>query len=182
MTDLSHFSASEFELLVSLPYRAGIFVSFADDLDGEDDDAQELKMLETTLKAIAALHNDKPFLAHIFKETLRLKSEWSRWETKAFNISDDARSAISLLKSKAGEGAAKQYRAALMEIATTVAQAYGEFGQFDDAEKNAGLFGSLVAKVVGGFSGLGDDDKNHPMNVSASEESALSELSAALKV
>jgi hypothetical protein len=182
MTDLSQFSASEFELLVSLPHRAGIFISFADDLDGEDDDERELKMLETTLKAIAGLHKDKPLLAAIFKETLRLKSEWARWETKAFNISDDARAAISLLKSKAGEGAAKQYRAALMEVATTVAQAYGEFGQFDDADKNAGGFSALVSKVVSGFSGLGTEDKNHPMNVSASEESALSELSAALKV
>jgi hypothetical protein len=182
MTDLSQFSATEFELLVSLPYRAGIFVSYADDIDGESDDENEMAMLEATLKAIAVLHADYPLMKDIFKETLRLKSEWPRWQTKAFNISGDSQMVISLLKSKGGDLLAKQYRSALMEIATTVAQAYGEFGQFDDAAKDPSLFGGLVAKVVSSFSSLSADDKNHPMNVSASEESALSELSAALKV
>ena len=182
MTDLSQFSATEFELLVSLPYRAGIFVSYADDIDGDSDDENEMAMLVAALNAIGVLHAGNPFLSKLFKETLRLKSEWPLWQTKAFNISGDAQMAISLLKSKGGETLAKQYRGALMEIATTVAQAYGEFGQFDDVAKDPGLFGGLVAKVVSGFSSLSTEDKNHPMNVSASEESALSELSAALKV
>jgi hypothetical protein len=181
MTDLSQFSASESELLISLPYRVGIFISNADDVEGESDDKHEMQMLEETLKAISKLAR-APLVAQIFKETLRLKFEWKRWYEKSFDVSADARSAISLLISKADEDTAKAYRAALMEVASTVAQAAGEFEQFDEIEEGGGLFSGLVSKIVSGFSNLSDDDLNHPMNVSASEDGALSTLSAALKI
>lgn len=182
MADLSQLSGSEMELLVSLPYRAGMFVSYADDVDGESDDEIEMAMLEASLKAVADMYAGDPVLSGIFKQALLLKSEWPKWQTKVFLIAEDAQAAIMLLKSKAGEGVAKSYRAALMEIATTVAQAAGEFDQFDDVAEAKKGFGALVGKIVGGFSGLSKDDQNHPANISASEQGALFELSEALKV
>ena len=61
MTTLSDFSASELELLVSLPYKVGVYVSHADDEDGEVDDEREMAALESCIKAIASLREDKPF-------------------------------------------------------------------------------------------------------------------------
>jgi len=182
MTSLSDFSADEQELLVSLPYKVGVYVSHADDADGELDDEREMVALETCIKAIATLHEDKPFTADVMRQTLAMKNEWTRWVDQSFRVSDDARKAAALLQSKASEAEAKNYRAALMEIGATVAGAYGEFGEFDDDDTSGGVFGALVGKITGGLSKLTADDVNHPMNVSASEDSALAELSDALKI
>ena len=38
MTILSHYSPEEIEQIVSLPYRAGMNVSYAEDEDGERDE------------------------------------------------------------------------------------------------------------------------------------------------
>ncbi len=180
MTTLSDFSASELELLVSLPYKVGVYVSHADDEDGEVDDEREMAALESCIKAIASLREDKPFASETMNQALNMKSEWPRWAAQSFNVPDEAAQAKALLASRASESETKNYCAALMEIATTVAQAYGEFGEFDD-EESGGLFGSIVGKITSSLSALSSEDANHPMNVSAAEDTAISALRNALK-
>lgn len=182
MTSLAHFSASEAELLISLPYRAGLLVSHADDEDGEIDDRREMAALAACLKAAADLRKDSPFTAEVMKETLRLRFEWPRWAEKALNVYDDSALAVSLLKSKAGESTARAYGAGVMEVATAVARAYGEFSTFGEEEEENGVLGALFSKILEGFASLSPDDEGHPMNVSASEGGVLSRLSAALKI
>lgn len=182
MSFLSQLSAAEYELVVSLPYRAGVYVSYADDVDGEGDDAREAGALEAALRAVSDMQKNSGIACEIFIETIRMKSEWSRWQGKAFIIEDDARAAVALVKGRAGIDAARAYGAAIMEVAAAVARAYGEFGQFDEIEKNPGLLKGLVARVASGFSGLTQDDRDHPMNISASEQGALSTLAEALRV
>ena len=53
MSALSNFSEDEIELLASVPYKAGAWISHADDEEGEDDDERELKALESIIKEIA---------------------------------------------------------------------------------------------------------------------------------
>lgn len=175
MTDLSVFSKTEIELLVSLPYKAGAWIAAAEDEEGDHDDEREAKALHGCIKAIAGLHADKPLLKAIAAQTLMLRSEWPRWTDQCFNVPEDAAAAMSLLKSKAGAADLKNYRGMIMEISTAVAQAHGEFGDWDD--DGAGFF----ARIAETFKSLSPDDKNHPMNVSAAEETALSELAAVLK-
>ncbi len=181
MTHLSSFSAEESELLVSLPYKVGMWMSYADDEDGERDDEKEMAALEHCIKAIAGLYEDQPFVKEVAAQTLRLRSEWARWETQAFHVPAEAEKAVSLLKSKATSDELKNYGSALIEVATIVAQAYGEFSSFDEAEPESTGFGALVGKIVSGFSELSKDDDDHPMNISASEDSAIAQLAQILK-
>ena len=182
MTSLSDFSGSELELIASLPYKVGVFVSHADDADGETDDEKEMAALEACIKAIAGLHDDQPFTAEVLGQTLSMKTEWPRWAAQSFNVPDAAREGAVLLQGRASESEFKNYCAALMEIASTVAQAYGEFGEFDDDDSSGGVFSGLVSKIAGGLSSLSADDDNHPMNVSAAEDTAINVLRDALKV
>lgn len=175
MTDLSVFSMAESELLVSLPYKVGVWVGYAEDEEGEADDERESKALQACIKEIASLHDDVPFIKALVAQTLRLRSEWPRWQTQSFHVTDDAAKAMSLLKSKATAAELKAYRAMLMEIATSVAQAHGEFGQWDEADE--GFF----ARIAGKLKSLSQDSDDHPMNISAAEETAISELAAVLK-
>jgi len=182
MASLSDFSASELELLVSLPYKVGVFVSHADDEDGELDDDKEMGALEACIKAIAALHADKPLTADIMRQSLSMRMDWPRWAAQSFHVPDEARRAMALMQAKASETEQKNYASALIEIATTVAQAYGEFGEFDDDDTSGSVFGGLVSKISGALSSLTSDDAAHPMNVSAAEDTALEALRGALKL
>lgn len=181
MTHISEFSAEEVECLISLPYKVGLYISYADDEHDEDDDDKEKDALEASIKAVAGLYEEKPFIQSVAEQTLALKSEWPRWATGAFQVEAEAQKAVSLLSSKASKDELKAYRTMLVEIATTVAQAHGEFNSFDAEEQKSG-FGALVGKIVSGFSGIDKDDDNHPMNVSAAEDSAIETLKQALRV
>lgn len=179
MTALSIFTDEEQELIISLPYRAGLWVSYAEDEDGEEDDEKEMAALESALTEIAGLHADNEFMRDVMQATLARKDQWPSWSQGVFQTPNLAQQAIAILKQKATAGDAKNYRATVMEIATAVAQAYGEFGE--EEEPDSGFFGGVMARIAGGFSGLSHDDEGHPMNVSAAEDSAISRLSAALK-
>ena len=180
MTHLSEFSGEEAELLMALPYKVGMFVSHADDEDGEADDDKEMQALEESIKAVANLYEPESFIRSIIDQTLALKSEWPRWGAQSFHATSDAEKAVSLLNGKASEDDIKQFKTILVEIATTVAQAHGEFNSFDEDEQKSG-FGALVGKIVSGFADLSKEDDNHPMNVSVAEESAIEDLKQALR-
>ncbi len=182
MSELSIFSEDEVTLLVSLPYKVGVWVSHADDEDGEADDEREMKALAMCLKAVAKEYDGPGLVDDIARETLKREPFWLEWTDQAYNILPDCEKALALLKEKAGLQEAKNFKSALLEIGSTVAQAYGEFNSFDEIPEDEGFFGGIVNKVVGGFSGLSKDDANHPMNISASEDSAISQLAAALKI
>ena len=181
MSSLADFSDDERALLVCLPYKVGVFVSYADDESGERDDEREMDRLEECIMAIAGLHVSKPFTAEIMRETVEMRDKWPQWAAQSWHVPDEAARAVKLLQARASETELKNYSAALMEIATTVAQAYGEFGEFDDPDEGGGIFGSILTKVTKNLSVLTQDDDAHPMNISAAEDTALSRLRAALK-
>ncbi len=177
MATLENFSPEDKELLVSLPYKVGIYISYAEDAEGETDDQREMKALRHCIAGIAKLHEDDALIQEIMKQCLGSKDNWDRWADESFHAPAAASQTIAALKTKAPENTVKKYRAAILEVAGTVARAYGEFGEFDEDEAE-GFFG----KIIGSFAGLAHDDKGHPMNVSAAEDSAMSKLAAALKI
>jgi hypothetical protein len=175
MTRLSDFSPDEIELIASLPYRVGMWISHADDMDGEGDDEKEAKVLSGCLRQFAKMHDDKSLLSEVMTESLRREDKWAEWADQSFTVLNDIKKVIPLLRDKASTEEIKDLKRSLMEIGTAVASAFGEFGMFDE-EKTEGLF----AKIISKFSALGGDDAGHPMNVSAAEDSALENLRAVL--
>jgi hypothetical protein len=176
MTALSEFTDEQVSLLISLPYKVGVWISYTDDAEGEDDDEREMKALRSCLRAVAKLHEGNGLISEIMTRCLQSQDEWSVWADDSFHVPADAFRAMEAIKGRAPAKTIKAFRAVMMEIATAVAQAYGEFGEFED--EGEGFFG----KIIGAFAKLGYDDKNHPMNVSAAEDSALSQLAEALKI
>jgi hypothetical protein len=174
MTSLNDFTKDEAELIVSLPYKAGMWVSHSEDQDGEKDDTHENKALSACLRHFAKMGEGKPFFAQVIKETLRREDQWAEWADQSFTLIQDIQKAVPILRGKASVDEIKLFKRSLMEIGTAVAQASDEFG---DDNGDEGFFG----KILGKFSGLTDTDAGHPMNVSASEDSALEKLRAALK-
>lgn len=174
MSQLSVLSPEDAELIVSLPYRVGISISHTEDEEGEADDEQEMEALEACIKQIAKLHEQSPFVSEVAAQVLKSKDKWGKWSQATFNIAPECERAARILKPVLSAQEFKSYKKMLLEVASAVAQAYGEFGM---APEKKGFFGRVMEKVVGSFA---NDDKNHPMNVSAAEDSVLTAIRAAL--
>ncbi len=179
MTNLSYFSDEDVELIVSLPYRVGMHVSYADDEEGEQDDEREMQALEACIKEVAKSYDDSELVKEIAARILASKDKWSSWSQGVFNIEPSCEKAIISIKAVASAEDVKNYIKMVLEIASSVAQAYGEFGEEQEPEK--GFFGKAMSKIAKGFAGMSEDDAAHPMNISAAEDSAISSIAAALK-
>lgn len=177
MTSLNDFSDEERTLLISLPYKVGVWVSHSDDAEGEQDDELEMESLEKIIAEVSKHHEDMPFVHQIARGTLSAREHWPIWANNSFHVLDECAKAIALLNARVEERAVNNYRKTLLEIAHTVAEAWGEFGGGLEEEPEGG-FGALVGKISGLFSK--DDDTNHAMNISAAEDSSIAQLAAVL--
>lgn len=175
MTALSDFPETEVELVVSLPYRVGLHVSYADDEEGEQDDELEMAALEACLKAVAEKNDG--LVKEIALKSLSMQDKWPSWGNGVFNIEPLCKQASESVARVSSKDETKAYVKMVLEVASAVAQAYGEFGE--EQEEPQGFFGKAMSRIVGGFGG--SDDAAHPMNISAAEDSAISRISSALK-
>ena len=177
MTQLSDFSSDDAELILSLPVRVGMHVSYAEDEEGEQDDEREMQALEACIREIAKVRAEDPgVVQEIADATLNSRDRWDEWSQGVFNIEPQCEKAVLAMQSVANGRETKDYVKMVVEVATAVAQAYGEFGE--SHEEPEGFFGKAMAKIVGGFS---EDEDSHPMNVSAAEDTAIASITTALK-
>ncbi len=184
MPELSSLSEDDALKIISLPYKAGMLVSHADDIEGEADDEKEMRALERGVPLLAAQHESSALVQSVASEIMRMKEAWPSWEDSCFHITAQAPDVIKMVQSTFGEAEAKHYRAFTLELGKLVAQAASELEGFDDIEeeKKEGFFGGLIGKITGGYAEMGQNDAGHPANISPSEKGTLSELAAALKI
>lgn len=172
MSALSELQPEEQELVISLPYRAGVWISNTDDAEGDDDDEKELKTLETIIKAYAKKVENYPFISEVMQATLSNQQRWDSWAADSFDIIPDCEKAVTLLKSNINKQALKNYRMVLYKVASEVAGAADEFDA--DGTDEDGLVGKLKGLLVKSKKQEGF------MNISPAEDAALQRLKEAL--
>lgn len=177
MSQLDSLTVEDQELIISLPYRVGIWLSHADDEGGEGDDEQEMATLENILDKIAQTHRKSAFVRDVIGRTVAARDKWPEWEGRVFTIEDDAKKAMSRLVGTLDEKDWKTYRGMLVHIGRSVAESYGEFGEEEDDEDD-GFFGRILGNLKS--KDANDEDVAH-MNISPSEEAALKTLADALR-
>ncbi len=174
MTALSDFTLEQAELIVRLPYRVGLNVSYAEDEQGERDDRLEMQALEACIREISK--TQEGLAKEVATEILNSREDWLSWSDGVFNLGPSCEEAVLAIKSKASQDEARAYVKMVLDIASSVAQAYGEFGEGDELKE--GFFGKLMAGIVARVTA--GSDVHHPMNISAAEDSAISSIAAAL--
>ncbi len=177
MSSLKEMQAEDRGLLIGLPYRVGVWMSHSDDEEGEADDVREMKALEHIIKSIASVHEESSFVQEVAAETLNKKDQWEIWANHSFDILADCEKAIEVLKKTVNVNDLKDYRKTLVNIAETVAAAYGEFGM--GAGDDEGVLGGFLNKVVGKLKG--EEQEDSFMNISPAEGDALDRLKMALR-
>lgn len=168
---LSTLNDDERKLVVSIPYRVGIWVSYADDEGGENDDQNETKALGKVFKDISRSKNLPPFIADVLDEIESAQDRWPEWEAAASDTLGDCTRVLVLLESRASAADNSNYKKLLKKIAYRVAGAHGEFGE---AEASGGIFARLLKKLKP--SAQAEDF----MNISPAEEEALQNLARTL--
>lgn len=177
MTQITEFSGQDVDIVAGLLVQASMNVSYAEDEDGERDDELETAALEASLREVIKSEARPEIIRQIAKAALDGKGKWEIWSQGVFNIEPLCVNAMRTFKAKATEVESKEYARVVVDVATAVAEAYGEFGVED--ELPTGALSAAMKKIFGRFGKK--DEANHPMNVSPAEESCLETISKALK-
>ena len=181
MSELTRFLPADQDLLVSLFYRVGHWMSHADDSDlGEDSEQAEEAQMFKVLNKLAHSKNTGALCSEIAAEALRQKGSWARWASQIDNVIPDVARAKTLIKGQANNQEFVAFGKSLVTIATAVARAYRETDDAEDTEEK-GFFAWLSEKKDHVVLALSDSEAHKDLNISPAEDSALTELVMTLK-
>ncbi len=175
MSELSRFPPADQDILVSVFYRIGLWMSGIDDTDiGDHSENIENELMLRTLGTIASSRVFGALAADIAFEALRQKGSWEHWANTSDSAVSDIPQVKSILEAQATGEESILYGNALMAIATSVARAYREA---DDAEGlNQSLWGRIHEKKEHFVLRLLDRDSYTDLNISPAEDTALQQL------
>lgn len=128
MSVLDQFSEEDRLLLISLPYRVGLWISQSDVSGGDESDEQELQTLSNLLSGMAEGVFGSETVQHVISETIARRDLWGEWDARMDTVLGDCRRGIELLQPCVDEKEVKAFKRHLFEIGEAVALAYREYG------------------------------------------------------
>ncbi len=129
MNFLDGLSENDRTLLVSLPYRVGLFVSQSDQSGGDDSDEIEQAALRNIITAYSQEVFGSETVQYVISETVRRHSEWEKWAGKLDEIEGDCHKAIDILSATVDEKEVNAYKNHIIQIGESVALAFREYGK-----------------------------------------------------
>lgn len=173
------FSQEDEATLVSLPYRVGLYVSFADTTGGFEAQEAELQSLSNILREFAEDFCKSEFSQKVLMETLRVRGLWPSWSQNIGAAPEECRRIIDLLEIHFDNRALRAFKEVLVEIALAVAMAFREGGA-EHAKKELRLsgFGEILRNVID-LVRMNANSAPH-MNISKNEQIALERLCKAM--
>lgn len=179
MPYFSDFNREELSLILSIPYRAGVYLSHADDVAGCDrDDAKEQAVLEKTMKALHAKVDGKTLAAGILDDILSHKDHWPVWGAEADSVLQDVPRAVRLIHDRLPDSELTLYKKCVFQVAKAVAMAANEKAGVQDSFSDV-PGGRLILKLRDWMETR--KVETMPQNISPAEKAALQKLQAALK-
>lgn len=180
MTTLSAFTPEDQDLLVKVPCLVGLWVSHADDNEGDQDDQVEYAQLKAIITKLAKRHTDD----ELVDDTLRALQ--STFDNRDFHFDVDqiqtqVVAAVRIIATTASMTEAKAYASALLSIGTAVARAASEEAGYEGANDTDDSFISRVTAQAGALWSKVVATVNTEMNISPAEDSVLNDLSQTLR-
>ncbi|MEM9469151.1 MAG: hypothetical protein AAF988_03225 [Pseudomonadota bacterium] len=182
MSFFKKLTPEETDLIVSLPYRVGHWISHIDDLEKtKRDDKWEAQAMDQAIRKIARQNTPNSLPRVIMSEVDSNRHQWQGWAAKDDKQNDDAvlfsdiGLALDLVRLKISPKALKPYKQILWYMALVVAQAFGEDDDPDQEMHIDHFFADMKRRFFGTKLG------QQPENMSNDEKAALKKLKAALK-
>lgn len=128
MNFLDQLTQEQRRLLVSLPYRAGLYVSQSDQSGGDESDDAEMAALSNIITAYSQEVFGAETVQYVISETVSRKDEWESWSHNLDSISSECHQAIDILSGAVDEKEVNAFKNHLIEIGESVALAFREYG------------------------------------------------------
>ncbi len=182
MSFLEDLTLDQREMIVSLPYRAGLWVSYSDETGGGEADEREAQVLSNIIHAYAEDVFGAEVLQYIISETLLRKEEWKKWSQNISSVPKECAQALHILHEHLDEKDISAFKIQILEIGEAVALAFREEVPLESFADKFKLYKSYAA-----FSLKNMRDKRRRksfdefLRISPSEREALSVLARALE-
>lgn len=180
MAFLEQFSEDERELIVSLPYRAGLWLSVSDDDGGTEADYEELHALEDIIERKAAGATYSAVVREVMLQAMDWQGRWKDWSEKLGTVEQDCAAATKLLATKLSEQDVEHYRKAVLSVAREVAEAFREVDLDASFTFKLSLKMHLMFDRFMALFGKGQEVARM-VNISDDEKRALEKLEVALR-
>ncbi len=180
MSVLDKLSADQKTLIVSLPYRVGLWVSQSDDTGGDEASEKEHTALSNILDGFSQQVFGSELLQYIMNETVTRKHEWPQWEQRLDDVPKDSMAALDVLRDYVDGKEVNAYVIRLMEIGEAVAMAFSEYEDSSLGEKFSIYSSYILYRLKARFKKQPSKSFDQFLNVSASERKALNALARSL--
>lgn len=171
------------ELVVSLPFRVGLFVSESDQTGGDESAEAERKALENIVTFYVEDTVKGEFAHEVMIHTLNHKDKWAEWSQNIDKVPEECLHLTYKMKDMIESKEILAYKQNLVEIAIVIAQAYCEFGENSSAMTKLEVYASVFLKKMQGLFGGGNSSANQiDLNISADERAAIQLLARNLGI
>lgn len=181
MAFLEQFSKAERDVLVMLPYRAGLWISSSDHTGGRQSYEAEENALAETINGLVHGMFESAFVHEIMAETFLRKDEWRGWGMDIPGIPAECKQAVMMIQGRLPQRDVDAYKRILMQIGVEVATAFREYHSHEPfSYRIFRWIGTAIDRVLGAVQGdrQGSEDL---LNISYEEDRALNDLSIALR-
>lgn len=180
MDVLDRLTEEQRTLVVSLPYRVGLWVSHADQSGGADAEEKERTALHNILDGFAHQVFGSELLQYIMNGTVTRKGEWPAWGEDLEAVPVECERALDVLRVYVDEKDINAYVTRLMEIAEAVALAFREYERLSMKDQLVIYSSYLFMKVKARFQKNAVTSYDQYLSISVRERKALGQLSHAL--
>ncbi len=166
MVELDKFPTETYQLLVTLPYRVGLYVSMSDQSGGSTSEEKELQALENIVTFYVEDTLKSEFAQSVMLVTLQNKVNWPNWNTDIGNVPEECKYILGYLEDRLEARDLLAFKNNLLEIAVTVAMAYRESSTTSFADRIKSFFSPQKSA----------NSNNQALNISKAEKTALNTL------
>lgn len=180
MAFLEKFSEDDRMLIITLPYRVGLWVSAQDETGGiQSNFAEKIAMHEIIEKKSMQETGmfGSAFVHEVMSDLYMRRAEWATWEIKEQTLLDDTMQMIKLISGTLSPKDAQEYAQSALRIGRHVALAYREFDhKASFGEYMGARFRIAIDKVISLFTKQ-QYESDKLLNISIEEDRALTQLS-----
>lgn len=116
------------DLLVSLPYRVGLYISQSDDSGGNESDEAEMVALDSIVTAYSQEIFGAETVQYVIGETVQRKAEWPKWSKNLDQVETECHKAVDIISNIVEDKEVRAFKRHLIEIGESVALAFREYG------------------------------------------------------
>ena len=183
MSVLNELTEEQRNLLISLPYRVGLWVSNSDTRGGDDSDEQELQTLSNLLHGIAEGVFGAETVQHIISATIANHDMWPQWSGDLDLVLDDCEHGVGVLRGRVDKKEVDAFRQHLYEVGEAVALSFSEYNaDMDPSDRLKMQFLYLRQLIVAKIYGRPPKPKDEFFSISLEERVALSRLARTLQL